>query len=153
MLVKGLVPRSRLGGRWTWRQPGVVATRKGQRPPGALTRDYLPEFAGLARGLTLPERAAALGAQLEPVPIPWDCADGFFHTYLRRPAAYLQPAVRQAISVWARVGPAATDRAVRALRADLVSGRCGARNHGLTTLPAADLGARPPGRPEAEAES
>jgi SAM-dependent methyltransferase len=60
-----------------------------------LTRDYLPEFAELARGLTLAERAEAIGARTEPVPIPWDCADGFFHAYWRRPAAYLQPVVRR----------------------------------------------------------
>ena len=57
-----------------------------------LTRDYLPEFAAL-RGCrvlaSLPELAAAIGARTEPVPIPWDCADGFFEAYWRRPEAYL----------------------------------------------------------------
>jgi SAM-dependent methyltransferase len=78
-----------------------------------LTRDYLPEFAHLSQGVpTLPERAAALGARLEVVPVPWDCADGFFHAYWRRPRAYLRPEFRQASSVWARVGHAAEQRAV-----------------------------------------
>ena len=107
-----------------------------------LTRDYLPEFAELACGLTLAERAEAIGARMEPVPIPWDCADGFFHAYWRRPAAYLQPAVRRAVSVWARVGAVAEDRAVRALRADLDSGRWAVRNHAITGVETADLGAR-----------
>jgi len=107
-----------------------------------LTRDYLPEFAELARGLTLAERAEAIGARMEPVPIPWDCADGFFHAYWRRPASYLQPAVRHAVSVWARVGAAAEERAVRALRADLASGQWIARNYAVTGLDTADLGAR-----------
>jgi SAM-dependent methyltransferase len=57
-----------------------------------LTRDYLPEFAA-TRGCrvlaSLPELAGAIGARTEPVPIPWDCADGFFEAYWRRPAAYL----------------------------------------------------------------
>jgi hypothetical protein len=60
---------------------------------------------------------------MKPVPIPWDCADGFFHAYCRRPSAYLQSEVRRAASVWARVGPVAEQRAVSALRADLASGR------------------------------
>jgi SAM-dependent methyltransferase len=107
-----------------------------------LTRDYLPEFAELARGLTLAERAEAIGARMEPVPIPWDCADGFLHAYWRRPAAYLQPAVRRTVSVWARIGAVAEERAVRALRADLDSGRWAARNHPITGIEAADLGAR-----------
>src|SRR6204780_344725 len=39
-----------------------------------LTRDYLPEFARLVlAGPTLAERARAIGARMEPVPIPWDC--------------------------------------------------------------------------------
>lgn len=51
-----------------------------------LIRDYLPEFTALARGPTLTQRAEAIGARMEPIPIPWDCADGFFHAYWRRPA-------------------------------------------------------------------
>ena len=73
-----------------------------------LTRDYLPEFAHLSQGVpTLTERAAAIGARLEAMPVPWDCAHGFFHAYWRRPRAYLRPEVRRASSVWAWVGPAA----------------------------------------------
>jgi SAM-dependent methyltransferase len=112
--------------------------------PGAfwLTRDYLPEFAELARGPTLTERAGAIGARMKPVPIPWDCADGFFHAYWRRPSAYLQPEVRRAASVWARVGPVAEQRAVSALRADLASGRWIERDHAITGLEETDLGSR-----------
>ena len=57
-----------------------------------LTRDYLPEVVALkgCRVLSsLPELAGAIGARLEPVPIPWDCADGFYEAYWRRPEAYL----------------------------------------------------------------
>jgi hypothetical protein len=108
-----------------------------------LTRDYLPEFAHLSQGVpTLPERAAAIGARLEAVPVPWDCADGFFHACWRRPRAYLRPEVRQASSVWARVGPAAEQRAVRKLADDLRSGRWAERNHEIIGLSEMDLGAR-----------
>jgi len=110
-----------------------------------LTRDYLPEFAA-TRGCTvlasLPELAGAIGARTEPVPIPWDCADGFFEAYWRRPAAYLDENVRRGVSVWDAVGPAAEQRAVHSLRADLDSGRWAERNRDLLDLDAAVIGAR-----------
>src|SRR5262249_39662686 len=55
-----------------------------------LTRDYLPEVADLVVGRpSVSELARAIGARIEPVFIPWDCADGFFEAYWRRPEAYL----------------------------------------------------------------
>jgi SAM-dependent methyltransferase len=108
-----------------------------------LTRDYLPEVAGLLAGRpSLAELAGALGARTEPVLIPWDCADGFFEAYWRRPGAYLDESVRRGMSVWARVGPDAEQRAVRGLRADLASGRWAERNRDVADLDAADLGLR-----------
>ncbi len=83
-----------------------------------------------------------MGARTEPVLIPWDCADGFFEAYWRQPEAYLDENVRRGISVWARVGPEAEQRAVHSLRADLASGRWAERNRDLVTLDAADLGLR-----------
>jgi SAM-dependent methyltransferase len=108
-----------------------------------LTRDYLPEFGQLASsGPTLQQRADAIGALMQPVPIPWDCADGFFHAYWRRPEAYLCSDVRQGTSVWARVGRAAEERAVRQLGDDLASGLWAERNREILGLREADLGAR-----------
>jgi SAM-dependent methyltransferase len=108
-----------------------------------LTRDYLPEVADLRVGRSsLTEVARAIGARMEPVLIPWDCADGFFEAYWRRPEAYLDDHVRRGISVWARVGPDAEQRAVHSLRDDLASGRWAERNRDLVDLEAAELGAR-----------
>jgi SAM-dependent methyltransferase len=108
-----------------------------------LTRDYLPEVAGLLVGRpSLTDLAGAIGARVEPVPIPWDCVDGFFEAYWRRPEAYLDKRVRRGVSVWAKVGPDAERRAVRALRADLDSGRWAERNRDLVTLDEAELGLR-----------
>jgi SAM-dependent methyltransferase len=110
-----------------------------------LTRDYLPEFAS-SRGCivlaSLNDLALAIGARMEPVPIPWDCTDGFFEAYWRRPEAYLDENVRRGASVWAAVGPAAEQRAVQGLREDLASGRWAERNRDLLGLDAAELGAR-----------
>ena len=108
-----------------------------------LTRDYLPEAARLVAGRpSLAELASLTGARTEPVLIPWDCADGFFEAYWRRPWAYLDEGVRRGISVWARVGPEAGQRAVRDLRGDLASGRWAERNRELAGLDAAELGLR-----------
>ncbi|HEY0936659.1 MAG TPA: MerR family transcriptional regulator, partial [Trebonia sp.] len=99
-----------------------------------LTRDYLPEAAGLADADWLPRLAGAIGGRAEPVLIPWDCADGFLEAYWRRPEAYLEEHVRRACSVWTRVGPEAEQRAVRGLREDLDSGRWAERNRELAGL-------------------
>ncbi|HEY7263097.1 MAG TPA: class I SAM-dependent methyltransferase [Trebonia sp.] len=108
-----------------------------------LDRDYLPERAGLLVGRpALGELARAIGARVEPVLIPWDCADGFYEAYWRRPEAYLDEHVRRGMSIWARVGPDAEQRAVRSLRDDLASGRWMERNRDLVDLDAAELGER-----------
>jgi len=106
-----------------------------------LTRDYLPEVVASRVGLAT-ELARVIGARMEPVLIPWDCADGFFEAYWRRPEAYLDENVRRGISVWASVGPDAEQRAVRNLREDLASGRWVERYRDLLDLEAAELGLR-----------
>jgi SAM-dependent methyltransferase len=108
-----------------------------------LTRDYLPEVADLLVGWpSITELACAIKASTEPVLIPWDCADGFFEAYWRRPEAYLDDHVRRGISVWSRLGPDAEQRAVRSLHDDLVSGRWAESNSDLVDLDAAELGLR-----------
>ena len=108
-----------------------------------LTRDYLPELAELvADHPSLSEQARTLGARVVPVPIPWDCADGFPEAYWRRPEAYLDDDVRRGMSIWSRLGPDVERRAVLRLRDDLASGRWATRNRELINLDAADLGLR-----------
>jgi DNA-binding transcriptional MerR regulator len=108
-----------------------------------LTRDYLPEFAGLFTSWPpLAGLAGAIGGRAEPVPIPWDCADGFYEAYWRRPEAYLEERVRRAVSTWTRLGPQAERRAVLGLREDLDSGRWAERNGDLLDLDEADFGLR-----------
>jgi hypothetical protein len=79
---------------------------------------------------------------MNPVPIPWDCIDGFILAYWRRPAAYLQEPVRRGSSLWARVGPTVEKRVVRDLAADLESGEWYLKNAYLLDRDEADLGAR-----------
>ena len=109
-----------------------------------LVRDYFSsEYHALTvGGPTLRERAAAIGARIEPVPIPFDVHDGFFHAYWRRPGAYLQERVRRGCSVWARIGLSVEQRVVTALARDLDSGAWAKHNAELLELENIDLGAR-----------
>ena len=109
-----------------------------------LVRDYLPESIALDRA-RMPAIAQVCewlgGAEVTPVPVPHDCADGFFAAFWRRPEAYLDPRVRAGMSNLSRLG-APVDRAVAALRADLASGAWHARNRDLLELDELDLGYR-----------
>jgi SAM-dependent methyltransferase len=80
---------------------------------------------------------AALGgrAEVTPVPIPRDCADGFNEAYYARPERLLDPGARLACSAWSFVPPAVVAGCVARLRADLDSGAWDARHGALRTLP------------------
>lgn len=107
-------------------------------------RDYVPEIAELERGRpSAYDIAAELGAHtVTPLPVPWDCADGVFPAYWRRPAAYLDPAVQRSNSAITQTDPAAVARGVARLRADLVSGRWQERHRDLLALDEWDAGFR-----------
>ncbi|MGE3174585.1 MAG: methyltransferase domain-containing protein [Planctomycetota bacterium] len=108
-----------------------------------LVRDYFPELLAWDRRVfpALDEFRAAWGRiRVEPVPVPGDCADGFLGAYWRRPAAYLDPTVRAAMSSFARI-PGVDDR-VEQLRRDLASGAWHRANRALRGQDAADLGYR-----------
>jgi ubiquinone/menaquinone biosynthesis C-methylase UbiE len=70
-----------------------------------------------------------------PIPIPRDCVDGFTEAYYARPERLLEKAVRKSQSAWGFVKPAAEERAVRALAADLANGSWDARFGELRTQP------------------
>jgi SAM-dependent methyltransferase len=107
-----------------------------------LTRDYLPASKRLP-GMSIADIARCLGgARIEPVPIPHDCRDGFYHAFWRRPAAYLDERVRSAISVFARLQAREIADMVRRLRSDLETGVWKRRNGELLDLAEVDLGYR-----------
>ncbi len=87
-------------------------------------RDYLPESAEREADLAALSTVVAAwpGAVVSVVPVPWECKDGFYAAYWRRPRAYLSPVVRASISAFALLDHALVDRAVDALRTDLDSG-------------------------------
>jgi SAM-dependent methyltransferase len=109
-----------------------------------LTREYLPTFRRRLEGKVLAEMMAPLGDDLEfrPVPIPHDCTDGFMAAHWRRPHAYLDPRVRDGISVFHLLPADEIEQAVARLRADLDSGAWERRHADLLERDELDLGFR-----------
>jgi SAM-dependent methyltransferase len=108
-----------------------------------LARDYVPELLELERAKFSEVEwiAEQLGATtIEPVPVPHDCQDGFLGAYWRRPEAYLDARVREAISFFRLVelGPAWLAR----LANDLSSGAWEAGYGHLRDEESLDLGYR-----------
>ena len=91
---------------------------------------------------SLADQAAALDAEVEVVPVPWDCRDGFFSAFWRRPEAYLDPAVRAGISTLAKRSEAELAEGLARLRADLDSGAWARRHADLLERDELDLGYR-----------
>ncbi|SFW67265.1 class I SAM-dependent methyltransferase [Amycolatopsis australiensis] len=109
-----------------------------------LVREYVPEVAALERSRpSAHDIAEFLGASsVAELPVPWDFTDGVFPAYWRRPAAYLDPAVRRSCSALAQTPPDAVARGMARLRADLASGRWQENHADLLTLPEWDAGFR-----------
>ncbi len=107
--------------------------------------DYFPGLWNddIARFPTLDAQAKAFGAEeIEIVPIPHDCTDGFMGAHWRRPAAYLNPAIRDGISTFALRTPEQLEPGLRALEDDLASGAWAERHADLLELDELDLGYR-----------
>jgi hypothetical protein len=88
--------------------------------------DYVPELviAERRRYPTMAEIGAALGAttEVQEIPIPIDCVDGFTEAFYARPERILDPEVRRSQSAWGFVDPAEAERGLERLRADIESG-------------------------------
>ncbi len=105
--------------------------------------DYLPELITLDEAQMPPiaDYAASLGpVTITPLPIPHDCTDGFLCAYWRRPAAYLDPRVRAAMSSFWALGDVSVPLAH--LSDDLDSGVWHRDHAGLLELEALDCGFR-----------
>jgi SAM-dependent methyltransferase len=114
-----------------------------------LSRDYLPGFAGLIPpryrqpGHWLQEFRDSLGRlDVQPVPVPHDCHDGFYQAFWRRPAAYLDQEMRDGTSVFRLLPEAEVAEAVRRLGEDLESGAWSARYADLHGAQELDVGLR-----------
>lgn len=78
--------------------------------------------------------------RVSPVPIPHDCTDGFLAAYWRRPAAYLDPKIRAAMSPFWKIGD--LSEGLARLENDLGSGAWQARNGHLQGQESVDCGYR-----------
>ena len=111
-----------------------------------LTTEYLPEIIefDLPRFPPLAELAGWLGGRSETrvLPIPHDCVDGFLGAFWRRPHAYLDPAVRGAISSFAQIPAGRLEAGLARLADDLRSGRWADRFGQLREEDSIDLGYR-----------
>jgi SAM-dependent methyltransferase len=113
-----------------------------------LVRDYLPQIAERERGLaclSVVTSALTRGggrAQVSPVMVPADCADGFLGAHWRRPEAYLDPGVRAAMSGIALLDPAVVAAGIGLLARDLSDGRWHSRQAPLLDRAELDLGYR-----------
>jgi SAM-dependent methyltransferase len=142
---------------WADRDRGIAELRRVARrrvvlftwdPRTALdswvVRDYFPGFARFCPPDYALERTLERlgGGRIEPVPIPHDCRDGFFHAYWRRPEAYLDPRMRAGISVFSRLARREVEEGVARLETDLAAGAWRRRNARLLELEELDLGYR-----------
>jgi SAM-dependent methyltransferase len=111
-----------------------------------LVRDYLPEIGAIdrARIPTIPAVVEGLGgeADIERVPIPHDCRDGFLGAFWRRPERYLEPAARPGISSFGELDRDVLERALERLRNDVDSGAWRRRYGGLLSREELDIGYR-----------
>ncbi len=140
---------------WPDRAQGLAELRRVARDrvviltwePGAasfwLVDDYFPELVTIDRAIfpTRDELARHLGpVELRALPIPHDCVDGFLGAYWRRPRAYLDAAVRGAISTFSKL--ADVEPGLDRLRRDLDDGTWARRHAALLERPDLDLGYR-----------
>jgi SAM-dependent methyltransferase len=110
-----------------------------------LASHYLPEIIDLDRRQlpTLGQLEEWLGdVEIREVPIPRDCKDGFLGAFWQKPEAYLDPALRRGISMFAKLPSDAVDRGLARLSDDLRSGRWEKLFGHLRTQDSADLGYR-----------
>jgi SAM-dependent methyltransferase len=101
---------------------------------GELDREVMPSMATL--------RAKLPGAEIEPLPVPRGCLDGFTIARWDRPELLLDPEVRRASSIWHRMPREATERGLERLRAELESGGWDEKYGRLRTQAELDIGLR-----------
>ncbi len=114
-----------------------------------LTQDYLPGFLGLIPGRYRrpgyweQELRDLLGTvEVRPVSVPYDCHDGFYQSYWRRPHAYLDQQIREGISVFHRLPQAEVAASMGRLSSDLNDGVWEERYGHLHDMEELDLGLR-----------
>ncbi len=108
------------------RGPIVVLTFDGEALDRYWLAHYAPELMAVERRRypTMKAIAEGLGGatEVQVIPIPIDCVDGFTEAYYARPEFFLDAAVRQSQSAWSFVPETDQLRIVQALSGELKSG-------------------------------
>jgi SAM-dependent methyltransferase len=105
--------------------------------------DYIPELAEIddRQMPRMDEYESLLGpVDIQPIPIPHDCCDGFLYAFWRRPNAYLDPKIRSGSSSFWSIGSALAG--IDRLKSDLESGAWNDRYRDLMLLDTYDVGYR-----------
>jgi SAM-dependent methyltransferase len=88
--------------------------------------DYVPELMGAERrrypAIDLLCQSLGGKTEVQAVPIPIDCVDGFTEAFYARPERFLENAVRRSQSAWGFIEKGVEERFVEKLSADLQSG-------------------------------
>jgi len=133
-LAKGLIEMRRVA-----RGPIVLLTCDPDLLDRFWLNDYAPDAIAVEgrRYPSVRRITEALGGtvDVQSVPIPLDCVDGFNEAYYGRPEMLLDPAARQACSAWSFVAPEAVRRFENDLRRDLTAGAWDARFGALRSQP------------------
>ena len=119
-LEKGLAEMRRVA-----RGPVIVMSFDPVRLREFWMADFAPEFAraGSDRMPSIDLLVRCLGgAEVEELPIPANCVDGFDEAFFGRPEAFLDERVRRAQSSWGFVGPDVERRSVDRLSLALADG-------------------------------
>jgi SAM-dependent methyltransferase len=118
--------------------PVVVLTFDGDALDRFWLNEYAPELiaAERTRYPSIAGICEILGGvtEVQTVPIPIDCVDGFTEAFYARPEAFLEPEVRRSQSAWGFVDEAVEKRFVSDLGADLESGKWDAGHGELRAL-------------------
>jgi SAM-dependent methyltransferase len=108
------------------RGPIVVLTFDGDALDRYWLAEYAPELISVERrrypGLKTIADGLGGPTEVQVIPIPIDCVDGFTEAYYARPEAFLDFAVRRSQSGWSFVLEDDQSRFVKALGDDLTSG-------------------------------
>jgi SAM-dependent methyltransferase len=110
-----------------------------------LWREYFPAATDTSAVSELPIGRVAdiIGADhVETILVPHDCSDGFGPAYWRRPAAYLDPDVRNCISGLAQLPTNEIEPGLDRLRHDLDTGAWRSRHQDLLNINTIDAGLR-----------
>jgi SAM-dependent methyltransferase len=121
------------------RGPVVLLTFDGDELDRLWLGEYVPELieAERRRYPAIEDLRSALGSRTEvqPVPIPIDCVDGFTEAFYARPEQFLDPDLRRVQSVWGFVHEEVSARGLERLRKDIDSGRWDERHGQLRVQP------------------